>query len=85
MLQVMSGYSGSTKLGLAKAADKLANHFAEMSPEELAERTGAVKDTAVIGRETHSWNKTSDSKALVNITIQPGQHQSSPVIDLSDL
>lgn len=77
------GYSGKTKLKLAKATHKGATTIAKQPGEAIiaqAQQLKALTDTA---DKLHGWSKSGDTQPLVNITI--GSAAQAPVIDVTDI
>jgi hypothetical protein len=60
-----------SKVGYATVSRKLAQHFAELDPQELAASTPAIKDGVVIADKTFGWNKPEQGsqQALVQIHV----------------
>lgn len=84
LAETMADLSKDTKLGLAKAAKKIADHAQTLTGEEALSVAPKLKDSASFASTVHGWaGADSGSKVQINIFSDPREKQSD-VINLSE-
>lgn len=73
LADMLADDSKQTKLSLARASRKAAEHLADAEPGTVLKHSRAMHDVAKTAATVHGWAGSTEGKAGVNISMLTGQ------------
>jgi hypothetical protein len=67
----LESLNSKSKLGLARAVSKTATKLGRMKPDELLNRTGAMKDTAATAKLVFDWGNSQPASLVIHLGHAP--------------
>jgi hypothetical protein len=76
----LESLNSKSKLGLARAVSKTATKLGRMKPDELLNRTGAMKDTAATAKLVFDWGNSQPASLVIHLgSSQPAAVSVDPM------